>query len=346
MLYPVELVALAMCVTAAALYYVYKVPYLNPLELYLLSAIPALLVYTAGLMIAAFFFTPESEQSETQFPETAPESRWLIFLKRFLSPRDILADLRHINALLLTLLGYQELKNLTPLISPTLFDGVFIRWERLIFSGRLFAQVLWEPFYDVLGRYAAPFMSFCYTDFIPYIFLLCAVMILQRDKQLRTNFCLAFALMWLIGIMVTYGFPTLGPCFVEPRLFDRLPRTDVNYLKEFLAYGMLLQKKNPLDANAYFLIAGLPSLHLAATILGSIFLFRVNIYLGIISWLVCLGTAVSTLYFGWHYVIDNLAAILVAAFAMQIANNWLEFTSRGELLVFKRRFRPAPKDSE
>jgi membrane-associated phospholipid phosphatase len=69
---------------------------------------------------------------------------------------------------------------------------------------------------------------------------------------------------------------------------------------------------DPNRLGAAYLISGLPSLHLAVPIVGSYYLRHVHVALSILSWIFVAVTFVTTLYFGWHYLLDNLAGVLLA----------------------------------
>ena len=66
---------------------------------------------------------------------------------------------------------------------------------------------------------------------------------------------------------------------------------------------------DPSSQSAMFLISGLPSLHVAVVIFGSIYYWKLLKIVGIISWAFTVLTIITTVYFGWHYVLDAVLAV-------------------------------------
>ena len=98
-----------------------------------------------------------------------------------------------------------------------------------------------------------------------------------------------------------------------------LPETAVSRMQDDLWKNKLYFDKFPDGSVGLFLISGLPSLHFAATLLGSLYLRRVHPLLSALSWAFALLTFVSTIYFGWHFVIDDLAAIPLVMVSIWLA---------------------------
>lgn len=78
-------------------------------------------------------------------------------------------------------------------------------------------------------------------------------------------------------------------------------------------------------------IAAFPSLHIAVSCALLFFLFR---YVRLVFWLCFfpfLVMVLATIYFGWHYVVDDIAGFLLACFVLffvnRLANNKKLFTS-------------------
>ena len=63
-------------------------------------------------------------------------------------------------------------------------------------------------------------------------------------------------------------------------------------------------------------IAAFPSLHIAISCVLLFFLFR---YVRLVFWLCFfpfLIMVIATIYFGWHYVVDDIAGFLLACFVL------------------------------
>ena len=107
--------------------------------------------------------------------------------------------------------------------------------------------------------------------------------------------------------------PTWGPCFYRPELFSGLPLTEVRKLMDDLWRDKLFVERQPFSEQGIFLISGFPSLHIAVVVFGSLSLGKVSFTLAARSWGFTAITAVATLYFGWHYVLDDIGGFLLGA---------------------------------
>ena len=59
-----------------------------------------------------------------------------------------------------------------------------------------------------------------------------SIFVLQRKSRLLAEqFCFAFCLIWILGVIVTYLMPTWGPCFFVPELYVDLPDTKVRFMQ-------------------------------------------------------------------------------------------------------------------
>jgi|GEM_PF-3318287 len=240
---------------------------------------------------------------------------WLRFLELFLTRRSVLFDLRLILAMLLTLAIFSHLKHVIPLVNSAVFDQPLVDSERWLLGGSLATQHVIK----ILGAGAAPFMSWGYTAYYIYMNAIFMIFILQRDRRLGMEFCTAFALLWFVGALMVYAAPTWGPCFYLPELFKMLPTTPVSELQANLWLQRLHLLANPRSAEGVFLISGQPSLHIAVTVLGSLYLWRLWRPLAVLSWCFVVLTALTTLYLGWHYIADNVLALVLVAVAVWMA---------------------------
>ncbi len=72
------------------------------------------------------------------------------------------------------------------------------------------------------------------------------------------------------------------------------------------------------------MISGFPSLHMAVTVLGSVYLGKLHWSLAAASWIFVLLITNSTIYLGWHYVLDDIGSLALVYVCIRLARwcNW------------------------
>ena len=156
----------------------------------------------------------------------------------------------------------------------------------------------------------------------PYFTVLFFVLVVSKERGRAHEFCCAFALSFFLGVLVVYLFPSLGPCFSAPELFGHAAGTKSAGLQQALWQMKLALRTNPHDPNAIHLFSGLPSLHFTVTLIGTYYLRYVHWSLCAASALFCAGTLLSTIYLGWHFVADDIAALPLATLAVLLARRF------------------------
>jgi hypothetical protein len=209
--------------------------------------------------------------------------------------------------------GYRNLKSWNAF--NQLRDDDLLAVDRALFLGHSPAELL----HTLLGEaYAADVLSVVYRSFT-YLVTLAVVGSLALIPQVRRAYVfLASAIwIWILGTISYYVLPSLGPFAAAPGEFARLTATKITetqaeYLSErahFLA--------DPSAPDAFVSIGAFASLHVGVT--GMILLMARYYGLRRISRVlaVYLGAVmVATVYFGWHYVVDDIAGVLLAVTAV------------------------------
>ena len=308
-LYPCEKVVLLFGLLAIGLSLYLGIPLRRPLRLYAEKVSSGFTWYLAGLVICLFLQRLRDIQRVLRSQESFS---WGQTLKRFVADYlripSLIRDLRLVHAIGVTFVVFINLKHLVPFINGRIYDLQFAAGERWFFGGKLAAELC----IDTLGMQTAKVWSDVYLLFYPYLVLAIFSLILQRRESLAQSFCAGFSLVWFLGILVVYLLPTLGPCFSWPELFSALPLTRMHLLQQDLWQQRLFVEKHPFDSAGVSLISGFPSLHIAAACFGSLFLRQVHWLLAMFSWGFVVLTAISTLYFGWHFILDDIGGIALA----------------------------------
>ena len=138
-----------------------------------------------------------------------------------------------------------------------------------------------------------------------------------------TSQCLA----WALGTVSYYVLPTLGPNFAFPFLYTDLDVTGVKSLQDSLWWGRQDVLNAPLTTDSIQSVAGFASLHVGI-VLTLALVTHYTVRHALIRWSMWTYfglTVVSTLYFGWHYIADDIAGAVIA-----IVSVWLGGLATGQ----------------
>ena len=218
-----------------------------------------------------------------------------------------------------TYLAYRNLKGLIPILRPgDLFDRELADWDRWLFLGHDPAVLT----HDLFGIGAPThIISAIYAAFIVFLPLsLVIALVFAPDLPTSLFFATALSLNWLIGAGSYYVLPSLGPAYADPSLFASLPHSEVTRLQ-----GMLLDDRigwlRDTATGTPQAIAAFASLHIAMsfTALASAHWLHLGRRWIVGLWVWFVATIIATVYFGWHYVLDDVAGILIGAVSLVLA---------------------------
>jgi hypothetical protein len=214
-----------------------------------------------------------------------------------------------------TYLAYRTLKGAVPLLRPALFDRQLARVDRGLFGGHDPAAIM----HSLLGTGPqTQLLSAVYVAFIVFLPLSLAVaLVFARDLSAALFVATALSLNWVLGAGSYFLFPALGPVYAHAGWFAALPHSEVTHLQRVLLDQRMTFLAHPRTAPPQA-VAAFASLHIAMsfTALAAAELLGLarRLRLGLAIWL--LLTFVATVYLGWHYVVDDLAGLVIGAVAM------------------------------
>ncbi|HET6153878.1 MAG TPA: phosphatase PAP2 family protein [Marmoricola sp.] len=223
----------------------------------------------------------------------------------------------------LTYVSYRNLKNFLPFIRSDgsghakLYDYQLHRFDEWLLFGHDPATVL----HKLLGTgWVAYVLSWDYLLFLPMVPISVVVWaVWSKNVSFGYWFITAQCICWGLGTLSYYLVPTLGPNFFAPWLYKNLPLTGVSKLQDSLFNGRQSILWNPF-ADGVQSVAGFASLHVAITVtlalVGQHTLRTRALRVGL--WIYCGVTIVSTTYFGWHYIADDFAGLLIALIAVYL----------------------------
>lgn len=210
-----------------------------------------------------------------------------------------------------TYVSYRNLKSFLPSVTSRNYDRELHLIDRAIFLGHDPGVTL----HALLGTgVSAHLLSSIYLWFLPLVPLaLTAWLVWSRNISYGYWFVTSQVLAWSLGTASYYALPTLGPGFEYAQIYADLPSTGSTRLMNALING----RQNVLHSGVEGVVqsvAGFASLHCAITLLVALmaqFTLR-NRVVHWVLWVNFVVTIVATLYFGWHYVADDFAGIVIA----------------------------------
>jgi len=216
-----------------------------------------------------------------------------------------------------TYVSYRNLKNYLPFIRPHTYDYTLHALDRWLLFGNDPAVVLHTIFGTGL---AAQVFSLIYLLFLPMVPIAPAVwLVWSRRTSFGYWFVTADCLAWSLGTASYYLIPTLGPNFAFEWLYTGLSRTGVTQLQDALFYGRQNIRYDPF-ADGVQSVAGFASLHVAITLVMALvahYTVRHRI-IRIGLWVYLVLVVLSTSYFGWHYIADDVAGAVIALVSVYV----------------------------
>jgi hypothetical protein len=218
----------------------------------------------------------------------------------------------------LTYVSYRNLKSFLPFV---LNDTTYDRELHLLDRALLFGHDPGVLMHDVLGTgFMAFFLSYVYLWFLPLVPLaLTAWLVWSRNLSFGYWFATSQCIAWSLGTLSYYALPTLGPGLEYPSPYFNLADTPTSALMESLSNTrhqvMIVGVEGVVQS-----IAGFASLHCAITLLVALmvqFTLRSRV-LKIVFWVNFAITVVATIYFGWHYLADDIAGIMIALISFYV----------------------------
>ena len=216
-------------------------------------------------------------------------------------------------------LAYRNLKGALPFARDGLHDAALLNLDRSMAFGTDPSTLL----HTVLGTGVSAYvLSFVYLLFLAFVPVSLGVaLVWARNLAIGSWYITALCLNWMLGAASYYLIPSLGPVFVRPDLFADLPDTGVAALQRSLLETRLEVLADPATAGAIQGIAGFASLHVSIVLTAALIAQRLGLHRLVrwALWTFVALTAVATVYFGWHYLVDDIAGVAIAFFAVWLA---------------------------
>ncbi|MBA3300429.1 MAG: phosphatase PAP2 family protein [Thermoleophilaceae bacterium] len=217
-------------------------------------------------------------------------------------------------------LAYRNIKSMVPLLRPgDLFDRELADFDRVLFAGNDPAALL----HSLLGvGVQTQLLSVVYLLYLAFVPLsLALALVYSRNLQGGLFFTTAMSINWTLGAASYLLLPALGPIYVTPVEFAHLPTSGASDLQSLLLDQRIEFLSDPAVTGAAQSIAAFASLHVSMlfTVAVAAHLLGLARNVRIALWALVAVSAISTIYLGWHYVIDDVAGVVIALGALAIA---------------------------
>jgi hypothetical protein len=223
---------------------------------------------------------------------------------------------------------YHNLKSWDVLNAPR--DALLLGWDRWLFAGHDPATLL----HDLLGTHTAAWVLMVWYESFGTLVILAVPAAVVLARRIRDAYAGIAALIWvwILGTATYYAIPSLGPFHSAPQDFVGLPHMMIQDTQARYMGQRAHLLAHPQATDAFAQVSAFASLHVGVTavILGLAWwhrLRRTTVLLGVFL----AGTMVATVYLGWHFAVDDLAGLGIAALAWVL----------GPLTVGVRRRPPA-----
>jgi PAP2 superfamily len=218
-----------------------------------------------------------------------------------------------------TYVSYRNLKNFLPLVfGRTTHDQLLHQIDKALMLGHEPAVLL----HQLLGEtYAAHVLGFVYLLFLPISpASLIVYLVWSRNISYGYWYATAQCLAWALGTVSYYLLPTLGPNFSFPFIYADLDPTGVSDLQDSLYNSRMDVVWSPLTTDSIQSVAGFASLHVGIILtLALITHYTVrHRWIRWSMWVYFALTVLSTLYFGWHYISDDVAGAAIAVVSVWV----------------------------
>jgi membrane-associated phospholipid phosphatase len=252
------------------------------------------------------------------------KSEALLLVREHWTKERIILVIVGIVSFYVTYVSYRNIKNFLPFIMrdgdgpPTKYDYALHRFDHLLLFGHDPSSLLHQWLGTGVSAYVLSWVYLIFLPMVPVSVVVWAVW--SRNVSFGYWFITAQCICWALGTASYYAIPTLGPNFFFPWLYSDLPDTGVAHLQDALFYARTNILFNPF-ADGGQSTAGFASLHVAITVslaLVAQYTLRTRV-LRIALWVYVVLVTISTTYFGWHYIADDIAGLGIALVAVYLA---------------------------
>jgi len=234
----------------------------------------------------------------------------------------------------LTYATFRNLKSFVPWVNLHNYDADLASIDNAIFFGRDPADLM----HDVLGTgFTAQVMSAVYLVWLFLVPVSIAIaLVWTRHNRAGSWYVTAVAFDWMLGAMIYFLVPTVGPIYSDPGEFTDLPRTYATWLSEQLLDDRVAVLADPWAAGTMQTIAAFASLHVGIMMTICLVAHFVGLarWIRVSAWVFLAMTCLSTVYLGWHFFVDVLGGMALGTIGF-----WLGALATGNRVGLRPRLR-------
>jgi hypothetical protein len=228
----------------------------------------------------------------------------------------------------ITYLAYRNLKSVVPLLREENFDGRLADLDRSLFAGHDPAELLHSLLGSGVSAYVLSGVYELFFVFVPVAIAFALVVL--PDLRAGLFLTTALAINWTLAAGSYFLLPSLGPIYATAGDFAHLPVTGVSGLQDALLAQRTTFLRDPSAGGAAQSIGAFASLHVSIFFTAALATHVLGLgrFVKIGVWVLFALTVVATVYFGWHYFLDDLGGLIIAAAALALAGALTGFNLR------------------
>lgn len=223
-----------------------------------------------------------------------------------------------ITSFYVTYVGYRNLKNFLPFVHPIDSSVDWPLWEldRILAFGYTPADVLHTLLGTGVSAYVLSGVYMGYLFFVPIS--VAVALIWSKELAHGLWYVAALCLNWALGALSYYLIPASGPFWERPWYFADIPAVGATELQDALVSNRLQVLLDPTTTGTVSGIAAFASLHVSVVFTAAlvVHLTGVRRWLRRGLWGYFALTCVATIYFGWHYLVDDVAGVAIGGLAV------------------------------
>jgi hypothetical protein len=198
-------------------------------------------------------------------------------------------------------------------------DDWLRRIDRTIFLG----CDSWQVARAVVPSAAGSVLHVVYMLFLPVVMAGVFWLSLQREIDRARKLTMCVILGYHIGVLAYFVFPSYGPTFLYETARCDLVSPSASRIQALLlsATQEMHSQRERATVHAWRYIAAFPSLHFSHVLMLCWYLRKDRWDLGCSVGFSVL-TAISTVYLGWHYAVDLLGGVGIAAVCITIVERF------------------------
>ena len=247
-----------------------------------------------------------------------------------LTVEDVWLFLRTLGFYLVALTTYTNLKTHTLLLNPRVYDTALETLDRWMFLG--FSPT--ELALELTGNDAlTAAMDTAYTYAWLPLAITFGLVFSQSGGQGFRRLARVISLNYLLGATLYVLLPAVGPAFANRELYEALHESRSFLIQNTLisVHNQILAAPKEFLAPAFMGIAAFPSLHVSHIYLPLLVAWKRARGLLVLFVPAFLAVAVSTAYFGWHWVIDIPAGMATIHLCLWLAKRLEPYEERARL---------------